>query len=93
MGLGVYMHAADRSVKIIKRAHRHVLDGETDKTEPSAKTDNEIRREIRNTITSWVERQREAKKELYRQSRFLKRETYASSLFTGLKAQSEPELL
>jgi hypothetical protein len=68
------MHSADRSIKIVKRKHRNVLDGEVEGAEPSLKTDNEIRREILNTITSWVDHQREAKKELHRQSSFFKRE-------------------
>jgi hypothetical protein len=68
------MHAADRSIRIIKRKRRHVLDGEGDEAEPSLKTDKEIRREILNTITSWVEHQREANKEFHRQNGFFKRE-------------------
>jgi hypothetical protein len=55
------MSAADRSIRIIKREHRIVGSGEADS---SLKTDKEITREILNTITSWVEHQREAKKEL-----------------------------
>jgi hypothetical protein len=55
---------ADRTIKIIKREQRTVV--EEEKAEPCAKTENQIRREILNTITSWVEHQRDAKKKLQR---------------------------
>jgi hypothetical protein len=88
------MHTADRAIKIIKRKHRIGVEEERDTVEPSLKTENEIRREILDTITSWIEDQREAKKELHRQSSFFKQETYESPLFAGLrKAESGPELL
>lgn len=79
------MHVTDRLVRIIKREHRHLLDGESGRPESSLKTENEVRREIRTTITSWVENQRETKKELYRQSSLSKRESYASRLFADVK--------
>lgn len=72
------MHTEDRAIKIIKREHRNAVE-EGDKAEPSLKTENEIKREILNTITSWIEHQREAKKELHRQSSFFKRDTFAST--------------
>ena len=86
------MHRALRAIKIIKRENRTVVGEECDLVEPSLKTENEIRREILNTITSWVEQQREVRKELHRQSSFFKRETQ-QPLLVGLKTESEPELL
>jgi hypothetical protein len=62
-----------RAIKIIKREHRSA--GEEDQAEPYLKTENEIRREILSTITSWVEQQREVRKELHRQSSLFKAET------------------
>ena len=72
------MQTADRAIKIIKRAQR--IGVEEEKAEPCLKTDNEIRREILNTITSWVEHQRDAKKKFQRQSSFFKPKTYVSPL-------------
>lgn len=71
------MQTADRVIKIIKRENRDAVE---EKPELSAKTESDIRREMLNTITSWVEDQRQAKEELHRQSSLFKRETYASSL-------------
>ena len=65
------MNAANRSIKIIKREHRNVFEDE-DKPEVPFKRENEIRREILNTIALWVEYHREAKKEFRRQNNFLK---------------------
>jgi len=76
------MYTADRAIKIIKREQRTAAeerDG-AEEAEPSLKTENEIQRELLNTITSWIERQREAKKELQRQSSLFKRETFAPRL-------------
>ena len=69
----LFMQTADRAIKIIKREHRHSVLEEGDEAEPLLKTENEIRREILNTINSWVEQQREVKKELHRQSSLFKR--------------------
>ena len=87
------MGTADKAIKIIKREHRNAVEEESDKAEPSSKTQKEIRREILNTITSWVEQQREAKKELLSAKQFFQRETFTSTLLAGLKKESEPELL
>lgn len=73
------MQTADRGIKIIKREHRDAVLEDRDQAEPSLKTENEIKREILNTITSWIEHQREAKKELHRQSSLFKREAFESS--------------
>lgn len=59
------MQTADRAIKIIKRENRDAVE---EKLELPLKTDNEIRREILDTITSWVEQRRESNKELQRQS-------------------------
>ena len=56
------MSTANRSIKIIKREHRSVLEEKPDEVEPYTKTENQIRREILNTITSWIEYQREARR-------------------------------
>ena len=74
------MQTADRAIRIIKREERNTVLETGDQAEPSLKTENEIRREILNTITSWVEHQREIKKELYRQTILFKREAYMSPL-------------
>lgn len=58
------MQTADRAIKIIKRENRDTVEEEL---ELPAKTENEIRREILDTITSWVEQRREGNKELQRQ--------------------------
>lgn len=88
------MQTTDRAIKIIKREHRDAVELERAQSDPSLKTESEIRREILNTITSWVEHQREARKELLEQSSFFKRDTFASSLLASLnKIESEPELL
>lgn len=77
-----------RSIKIIKREHRKP--GE----DAGLKTESEIKREILATITSWIEEQRETKKELRRQSSDFKRGTYLAVLLPDLtRPQSEPELL
>lgn len=73
------MREANRAIKIIKRERRDAVK-ESGQAQASLKTESEIRREMLNTVTSWVERQREAKKELRRQSSFFKREPYASPL-------------
>ena len=59
------MQTADRAIKIIKRENRDVVE---EGLELPLKTENEIRREILDTITSWVEQRREMNKELQRQS-------------------------
>jgi len=59
------MQTEERAIKIIKREDRDAVDEEL---ELPLKTENEVRREILNTITSWVEQRRESNKELQRQS-------------------------
>ena len=56
------MCAPNRTIKIIKRENRDGGEEESNKAGSSLKTENEIRREILNTITSWIEHQRKAKK-------------------------------
>ena len=90
----VDMHKTVRAIKIIKREHRNAVVEKSGMAEASLKTEKEIRREILNTITSWVEHQREAKKGLLPAKQLFQRETFASTLLAGLKKQeSEPELL
>ncbi len=61
------MSAADRTIKIVKREDREALDEERESPDASElKTEIQVRREILQTVTSWIERQREAKKELFR---------------------------
>jgi hypothetical protein len=60
------MSATDRTIKIVKREERETLDEEREKSDARLKTEIQIRREILQTVTSWIERQREAKKELFR---------------------------
>ena len=55
------MQTADRAIKIIKRENRPAVE---EKLELPLKTENEIRREILNTITSWVGQRREKNKEI-----------------------------
>ena len=57
------MQTADRAIKIIKRQNREAV---AEKLELSAKTENQIRREMLNTITSWVEQRRERNRQLQR---------------------------
>ena len=71
------MHTSDRAIKIIKREDRAPVP--EDAAEPVLKTDIQVRREILTTITSWIDQQREAQRELQRQSVAFKRETYANS--------------
>ena len=59
------MQTEERAIKIIKREDRDAVD---EKLELPLKTENEIKREILNTITSWVEQRRESNKELQRES-------------------------
>lgn len=60
------MSPAHKAIKIIKREQRPALADEEGKTAP-LKTENQIRRQIFSTVTSWVENQKEAKKS-YRKS-------------------------
>jgi uncharacterized protein YebE (UPF0316 family) len=69
------MSTANRSIKIVKREHRSVLAEKPDEPEYSIKTENQIRREILNTITSWIECQREGKRVMLAKLLAEKRET------------------
>jgi hypothetical protein len=55
------MPSGDKSIRIIKRGQRESLK-ERDIPESRVKTQNQTRREILKTVTSWVEELREAKK-------------------------------
>ena len=88
------MQTAHRAIKIIKREHRGAIEEESRQTAPSLKTQKEIRRAILNTITSWVEQQREAKKESHREGSFFQTRNLCQQVTGGLrKKESEPELL
>lgn len=55
------MSPANKAIRIIKREQRTALQDEEEKSAP-LKTENQIRRQISSTVTSWVENQKEAKK-------------------------------
>jgi len=56
------MSPAHKAIKIIKREQRTAVPDEEGKTSPSLKTENEIRRQISSTITSWVEATKKQKR-------------------------------
>jgi hypothetical protein len=58
------MSSTDRSIRVIKRAHRESLDDRETPVAP-VKTESETKRELLKTIKSWIEEQRETKKVFY----------------------------
>jgi len=58
------MSSTDRSISVIKRAHRESLDDRETPVAP-VKTESETKRELLKTIKSWIEEQRETKKVFY----------------------------
>ena len=59
------MSSSDKSIKIIKREQRELLVTKNEELpELRMKTENEARRELVETITRWIEEQREAQQAL-----------------------------
>ena len=56
------MSANDKTIRIIKREQRESLAGQQEIIASDLKTENQTRREISETVTSWIEEQRERKK-------------------------------
>jgi len=55
------MSSKDRSIRVIKRAHRESLVYRETPVAP-VKTESQTKRELLKTIESWIEEQRETKK-------------------------------
>ncbi len=88
------MPSAQRSIKIIKRECREALAEQRENAELCLKSEFEIRQEILGTVTSWIERQREAKKELLKQSVARTKLTLFKPVTCVIQEpQSEPEPL
>jgi hypothetical protein len=61
------MPAKEKPIKVIKRKQREVLAAQGEELPvPQVKTESETKREILETITLWIEEQREAQKVLTR---------------------------
>jgi hypothetical protein len=59
------MSSNEKSIKIIKREERELLVAQNEELpEAPVKTENETRREIFETVTRWIEEQREAQRAL-----------------------------
>jgi hypothetical protein len=58
---------ANKSIKVVKRKQREVLDDQQEALESVPKTERQVRRLMFQTISSWIEEQREIKKQLPRQ--------------------------
>jgi hypothetical protein len=56
------MAANDKTIRIIKREQRESDSGQQELTECELKTERQTRREIFETITLWIEEQRQRKK-------------------------------
>ena len=62
---GRSMSSSEKSIKIIKREQRELLVTKNEELpELRMKTENEARRELVETITRWIEEQREAQQAL-----------------------------
>jgi len=57
----------NKSIKVVKRKHREVLEDQREALELPPKTERQARRMMFQTISSWIEEQRESKKQLPRQ--------------------------
>ena len=57
----------NKSIKVVKRKQREVLECQQEALESSPKTERQARRMMFQTISSWIEEQREIKKQLHRQ--------------------------
>jgi hypothetical protein len=58
---------ANKSIKVVKRKQREVLEYQQEALESAPKTERQARRIMFQTISSWIEEQREIKKQLPRQ--------------------------
>ena len=58
---------ANKSIKVVKRKHREVLEDQREAVEAPPQTERQARRLMFQTISSWIEEQREIKKQLPRQ--------------------------
>jgi len=65
------MPAIDKPIRVIKRESRDFTTEEDGTERAQFKTDVQARRQICQTITSWVEEQREAKKAFCRRRLFV----------------------
>lgn len=68
------MSANDKSIKVVKRRQRDYLVAQQETPECELKSERQTKREIFNTITSWIEEQRETKKDLHRRDCLLLRD-------------------
>ena len=57
---------ANKSIKVVKRKQREVLEHQQEALESAPKTERQARRMMFQTISSWIEEQREIKKQLPR---------------------------
>jgi hypothetical protein len=58
---------ANKSIKVVKRKQREVLEYQREALESAPKTERQARRLMFQTISSWIEEQKEIKKQLHRQ--------------------------
>jgi len=58
---------ANKSIKVVKRKQREVLEHQHEALESAPKTERQARRMMFQTISSWIEEQRDIKKQLPRQ--------------------------
>jgi len=66
----------DQPIKIIKRCQRERLAQPPPTPECEFKTESQARRDIFETITTWIEEQRETKQALYRRERLFLRDVF-----------------
>ena len=57
---------ANKSIKVVKRKQREVLDDQLEALASAPKTERQARRMMFQTISAWIEEQRESKKQLPR---------------------------
>jgi hypothetical protein len=58
--------SSNKSIRLVKREQRELLLDQQEASESGLKTEREARRVMFRTINSWIEEQREIKKQLYR---------------------------
>jgi hypothetical protein len=61
----------NKSIKIVKRKQRELLAAHQEVLECELKTESQTRRDIFETITSWIEEQRQTKQALHQRNRIL----------------------
>ena len=57
----------NKSIKVVKRKQREVLEYQREALESAPQTERQARRIMFQTISSWIEEQKEIKKQLHRQ--------------------------